>query len=122
MSSYEFQKIINYVEPVGDFVVVTVTRSWVRFSNEGYMGDASVRLQMNVNPPVKRLFVQIKCFKPITMSFASQLFLHFPKSTPVNPKVRLYVNETRPIKVSYKLSNYGSVNYLLAPKYESSDG
>jgi len=71
ISSWELNRIINFVEPVGEYIRVSITRRWVRFTNHGYTGQAKVELWNNRKPRNPRDYVCIKTRRTLSIQYVA---------------------------------------------------
>lgn len=126
MPSAKFQRICRDLNQISDAIIISCTKSGVRFSAEGDLGSGSVRLSQSTNLDKPEDDVTISMQEAISLSFASKYLVHFSKATPLCNQVILSLSPDVPLVVEYKITEtdndevteIGHVRYYLAPKID----
>jgi len=119
--SGEFAKICRDLNQFGEAVVISCTKTGVKFSSVGDIGSANVKLVPTSNAEKPEKDVKIEMQKPCTLNFACKYLLSFTKATPMTPQVQLSMSSDVPLVVEYKIADFGYIRYYLAPKIDDDD-
>ena len=121
MPSAEFQKIAKDLCQFGDSVVISCRKEGVQFSSVGDIGSANIKLAQTMNVDEPDEAVTIDSSEPVTLTFALRYLNLFAKATPLAPSVTLCLSPNVPLTVQYKIGDFGSIRFFLAPKIDQED-
>ena len=121
MPSPEFQKIVKDLGQFGDTVVISCKKEGIQFSSVGDIGSANIKLAQTLNVDEPDEAVTIDSTEPVTLTFALRYLNLFAKATPLAPIVTLSLSPNVPLAVEYKIGDFGSVRFFLAPKIDQED-
>ena len=76
----------------------------------------TIRHSTTADSAENNVIIELK--EPVSLTFALRYLNNFAKATPLSPSVQLSIIKDAPIKVSYNISDMGSVSYYLAPKID----
>jgi len=65
--------------------------------------------------------VGIDCSEEVNLSFALRYLNMFNKANTLNDKVHIHLSNESPLTVQYKIEDYGSLKFYLAPKITEDD-
>ena len=121
MPSHEFQKIARDLTQFGDTVVISCKKEGIQFSSVGDIGSANVKLAQTMNVDEPEQAVTIDCTEPVALTFALRYLNLFAKATPLAQVVTICLSPDVPLVVEYKIGDFGSIRYFLAPKIDQED-
>ncbi|KAJ4456373.1 putative Proliferating cell nuclear antigen [Paratrimastix pyriformis] len=124
MASAEFKQICADLLPLGDTLVMEITKDGISFSVTGSDTSGTVTVRTDAEPAEDEgARTEIQLQEPLTISFALRLLSQFTKATPLSPTVELRVSSDQPLCVSYEIGTdgHGSIQYYLAPKIEDEE-
>ena len=103
---------------IGDTVSISVTKDGCKFSCSGDIGTANMTIRHSATADSAENNIIIELKEPVALTFALRYLNNFAKATPLASSVQMAIIKDAPIKVSYAISDFGSVNYYLAPKID----
>ncbi|MCL4129069.1 UNVERIFIED_CONTAM: hypothetical protein GTU68_015382 [Idotea baltica] len=121
MPSGEFARICRDLSQFGDSIVIACTKEGVKFSANGDIGTANVKLAQTSNADNEEDAVVIDLQNPVTLTFACRYLNMFTKATPLSPTVTLSMSLDVPLVVEYKIADMGHIRYYLAPKIDDEE-
>ncbi|KAK9892246.1 hypothetical protein WA026_019047 [Henosepilachna vigintioctopunctata] len=121
MPSGEFARICRDLSQFGESLVISCTKEGVRFSTNGDIGSANIKLAQTNNFEKEDESVTIELQEPVTLTFACQYLNHFTKATPLSGQVQLSMSDNVPLLVEYVIKELGHIRYYLAPKIEEDE-
>ncbi|KAL3287424.1 hypothetical protein HHI36_001896 [Cryptolaemus montrouzieri] len=121
MPSAEFARICRDLSQFGESLVISCTKEGVRFSTNGDIGNANIKIAQTSNFDKEEESVTIDLQEPVTLTFACQYLNHFTKATPLSPQVQLSMSDNVPLVVEYVIPDLGHIRYYLAPKIEEDE-
>eukprot|EP01026_Neomeris_dumetosa_P079223 TRINITY_DN8623_c0_g2_i3.p2 TRINITY_DN8623_c0_g2~~TRINITY_DN8623_c0_g2_i3.p2 ORF type:complete len:198 (-),score=23.00 TRINITY_DN8623_c0_g2_i3:568-1161(-) len=116
--SSQFQKICRDLGAIGDKVQINVFKGGITFYTSGDVGVARVSLNASddMNDGDQNLTVIME--EAVNASFALKYLNTFTKATSLSQYVTLQISPNLPIVVEYKIADFGSIKFYLAPKLD----
>ncbi|KAG9301516.1 hypothetical protein G9A89_008368 [Geosiphon pyriformis] len=118
MPSAEFQRICRDLSVISESVMIDVTKEGVKFHANGEVGSGSVLLKPHSDVDKEQEATSIELTQPVQLTFSLKYLTNFSKSTPLSDQVTLFLSESVPLLVEYKMDDAAYIRYYLAPKIE----
>merc|ERR1719242_1505111 len=106
MPSAEFQRICRDLAAIGDTVTISATKQGVQFAVDGDAEDNGVRIELE---------------ESVQQTFSLRYLNNFTKATGLSKEVVLRMGADVPLEVEYKIADFGSLRYYLAPKIDDDE-
>jgi len=118
MPSNEFARVCRDLSSMGDTLNVFCSKMGIQFSVKGDKGSGSMvyRKEASSKGPNG---ITIEMEKNVKQQYAMSYLIRFSKSSVLSSKVNLSLSEGIPLRVCYEVENLGTMQYFLAPKYET---
>jgi proliferating cell nuclear antigen len=121
MPSHELQRISRDMSQLGDSLNITCTKEGVQFSASGDTGNGKILLKQSSSVDKEEDQVSIELNEGVHMTFAIRYLNYFCKATPLSPTVTLSLRAENPLCLEYKIADFGSVSFFLAPKIDDEE-
>merc|ERR1719420_424289 len=142
MPSAEFQRICRDLAAIGDTVTISATKQGVQFAVDGDIGAGSMMIKGMVDGAVKDETnmdddedmamqvpahnvedngVRIQLEESVQQTFSLRYLNNFTKATGLSKEVVLRMGADVPLEVEYKIADFGSLRYYLAPKIDDDE-
>ena len=115
MGSSEFSKICRELHALSETVVIETQNDFVKFSVEGDSGSGSIKLEQNEGES-RDTAVSLKCEDQVNLSFALRYLTMFNKASTLSNVVDIKLSNEAPLTVQYKIEEFGTLKFYLAPK------
>jgi len=116
MPSPQFQRIIKNLTVMGDTVIISTSKSGVKFSVTGEEKGNIIVKQGTEDESGEPTTVDLK--EDVSLTFALRYLNFFTKATALSTHVTLSLSTEVPLVVEYQIEDLGYVRYFLAPKIE----
>merc|ERR1712129_40796 len=131
-------RICRDLSAIGDTVTISATKDGVKFSVNGDIGSGDMTLKGLINASGLKKKKQIKdddadcdgnldnavmitLEEMVTQTFSLRYLNNFTKATGLSDKVTLRMGAGVPLEVEYKIADFGSLRYYLAPKIDDDE-
>lgn len=121
MPTHEFQRICRDMSQIGDSVLITCTKDSVQFSVTGDEGSGKVNLRQSSSIDKEEEQISVELNEPVQLTFALRYLNYFTKASPLSPTVSLSLKSDSPLAVEYKIEDFGSIRFFLAPKIDDEE-
>merc|ERR1719206_1589883 len=150
MPSAEFQRICRDLAAIGDTVTISASKQGVQFAVDGDIGAGSMMIKGFVAPssgskavkdededmqmavPTHNVDddedidgedngVRIQLEESVQQTFSLRYLNNFTKATGLSKSVVLRMGADVPLEVHYKIADFGSLRYYLAPKIDDDE-
>jgi len=147
MPAAEFQRICRDLAAIGDTVTISATKQGVQFAVDGDIGAGSMMIKgmvdgggavkdetmdededmqvpaHNVDDDGEREDngVRIQLEESVQQTFSLRYLNNFTKATGLSKEVVLRMGADVPLEVEYKIADFGSLRYYLAPKIDDDE-
>jgi len=143
MPSSEFQRICRDLSAIGDTVTISATKQGVKFSVNGDIGSGDMTIKGLVNASkvkdedmemdedipaqnvddgdIENNGVQIQLEESVQQTFSLRYLNNFTKATGLSNQVVLRMGADVPLEVEYRIADFGSLRYYLAPKIDDDE-
>jgi len=150
MPSAEFQRICRDLAAIGDTVTISATKQGVQFAVDGDIGAGSMMIKgmvggagankvkdeeeededMAMDVPTQNIDdedgaedngVRIELEESVQQTFSLRYLNNFTKATGLSKEVVLRMGADVPLEVEYKIADFGSLRYYLAPKIDDDE-
>merc|ERR1711971_813501 len=150
MPSAEFQRICRDLAAIGDTVTISATKQGVQFAVDGDIGAGSMMIKgmvagsgakgavkdedatqmdeededMQMAVPTQNVDddgVRIELEESVQQTFSLRYLNNFTKATGLSKEVVLRMGADVPLEVEYKIADFGSLRYYLAPKIDDDE-
>jgi len=148
MPAAEFQRICRDLAAIGDTVTISATKQGVQFAVDGDIGAGSMMIKGMVDGAVKDETnmdddedmamqvpahnvdddgeredngVRIQLEESVQQTFSLRYLNNFTKATGLSKEVVLRMGADVPLEVEYKIADFGSLRYYLAPKIDDDE-
>merc|ERR1712154_74885 len=136
MPSTEFQRICRDLAAIGDTVTISATKDGVKFSVNGDIGSGDMTIKGLINAPKQKKKdvvkkeddednvdeqVLISLEETVQQTFSLRYLNNFTKATGLAQSVTLRMGPEVPLEVEYKINDFGSLRYYLAPKIDDDE-
>merc|ERR1712013_111316 len=150
MPSAEFQRICRDLAAIGDTVTISATKQGVQFAVDGDIGAGSMMIKgmvggagankvkdeeeededMAMDVPTQNIDdedgaedngVRIELEESVQQTFSLRYLNNFTKATGLSKEVVLRMGADVPHEVEYKIADFGSLRYYLAPKIDDDE-
>lgn len=121
MPSMEFARICRDLSQFGESVIISCTKEGIKFSANGDVGSANIKLAQTSSIDKQEEAVIIEMQEPVTLTFACRYLNSFTKASPLSAQVQLSMSADVPLVVEYKVQDLGHIRYYLAPKIEDDE-
>lgn len=115
MPSAEFSRIIRELSQLAESVKIVTTKKSIGFSVQGDVVSGDMELRENHSDKLSEL-VHIDVDEPVSNSFSLTFLNSFTRSAALSDSVNLYMSENTPLVVEFRIGDFGSLKYYLAPK------
>merc|ERR1719391_623610 len=138
--SAEFQRICRDLAAIGDTVTISATKQGVQFAVDGDIGAGSMMIKGMVDGggavkdetmdededmqvPAHNVDngVRIQLEESVQQPFSLRYLNNFTKATGLSKEVVLRMGAEVPLEVEYKIADFGSLRYYLAPKIDDDE-
>ena len=96
-------------------MVIETQNDFVKFSVEGDSGSGSIKLEQNEGES-RDTAVSLKCEDQVNLSFALRYLTMFNKASTLRNVVDIKLSNEAPLTVQYKIEEFGTLKFYLAPK------
>merc|ERR1719204_1391643 len=131
MPSGEFQRICRDLAAIGDTVTISATKQGVQFAVDGDIGAGSMMIKdMAMQVPAHNVDddgeredngVRIQLEESVQQTFSLRYLNNFTKATGLSKEVVLRMGADVPLEVEYRIADFGSLRYYLAPKIDDDE-
>jgi len=148
MPAAEFQRICRDLAAIGDTVTISATKQGVQFAVDGDIGAGSMMIKGMVDGAVKDDTnmdddedmamqvpahnvdddgeredngVRIQLEESVQQTFSLRYLNNFTKATGLSKEVVLRMGADVPLEVEYRIADFGSLRYYLAPKIDDDE-
>jgi len=149
MPAAEFQRICRDLAAIGDTVTISATKQGVQFAVDGDIGAGSMMIKGMVDGAVKDETgtmdddedmamqvpahnvdddgeredngVRIQLEESVQQTFSLRYLNNFTKATGLSKEVVLRMGADVPLEVEYRIADFGSLRYYLAPKIDDDE-
>jgi len=149
MPAAEFQRICRDLAAIGDTVTISATKQGVQFAVDGDIGAGSMTIKGMVDGAVKDETgtmdddedmamqvpahnvdddgeredngVRIQLEESVQQTFSLRYLNNFTKATGLSKEVVLRMGADVPLEVEYRIADFGSLRYYLAPKIDDDE-
>merc|ERR1719320_1529432 len=145
MPSAEFQRICRDLAAIGDTVTISASKQGVQFAVDGDIGAGSMMIKGFVAPSSSASKavkdedatqmdeeededidgedngVRIQLEESVQQTFSLRYLNNFTKATGLSKSVVLRMGADVPLEVHYKIADFGSLRYYLAPKIDDDE-
>jgi len=147
MPAAEFQRICRDLAAIGDTVTISATKQGVQFAVDGDIGAGSMMIKgmvdgggavkdetmdededmqvpaHNVDDDGEREDngVRIQLEESVQQTFSLRYLNNFTKATGLSKEVVLRMGADVPLEVEYRIADFGSLRYYLAPKIDDDE-
>jgi proliferating cell nuclear antigen len=115
MSSNEFNRITKELYGLSETVNIETNKSYINFSISTETVTGNIKIDANDSNSQEDMTL-VKVEDPVNLAFALRYLNMFTKATALTEQVQLSLSSEYPLKVEYKLSNLGTLQYFLAPR------
>jgi len=115
LPSAEFQRICRDLSQLSESVTIEASKSSVKFSCSGDIGNGSVNLRQHQDLEKPDQSTTIELVEPVSLTFSLKYLVNFCKASALSPTVKLSLSTDVPLLVEYKMEA-GYVRFYLAPK------
>merc|ERR1712154_739136 len=133
----EFQRICRDLAAIGDTVTISATKQGVQFAVDGDIGAGSMMIKgmvggagaskvkdedaTQMEEDAEDNGVRIELEESVTQTFSLRYLNNFTKATGLSKEVVLRMGADVPLEVDYKIADFGSLRYYLAPKIDDDE-
>ncbi len=97
--------------------VISVSKEGIKFSVKGDLGTGNITRKNHIVDKAEDS-TKIEMESPVELTFALRYLNYFTKATPLSGQVSINLSMDVPLMVEYKIENFGSLRFYLAPKIE----
>ena len=115
MSSNEFNRITKELYGLSETVNIETNKQYINFSISTETVTGNIKIDANDSSSQEDMTL-VKVEDPVNLAFALRYLNMFTKATALTEQVQLSLSSEYPLKVEYKLSNLGTLQYFLAPR------
>lgn len=115
MSSNEFNRITKELYAISETVNIETSKNYISFNVTSDTVQGSIKIDANDSSSQEEMTL-VKVEEPVNLAFALRYLNMFTKATALTEQVQLSLSVEYPLKVEYKLSNLGTLQYFLAPR------